>query len=186
VINRRIVIGLTGVAGAGKSTIASRIVDLLDEEGIEAAVVSFAGPLKKGFAQMGVTKGHPRYRELLQFAGQNLRDFDEAHWVRQFHIELASYPATCRVFIVDDVRYNNEIAACELTFFVQPLDIEPTVLTRSQKSHASEQLALGLQAKLAESNGTDWRGPRILINRRDRADEAASRAIEMLKEHMRA
>jgi hypothetical protein len=130
------IIGLTGLAGAGKSTVANYLVE---KHGFER--VSFAGPLKKmlrtlnpilsvtdneGGDEYGLTRAGeifdlgwtenavkedpemgPEYRRLLQVLGTDcIRSIDEEFWVKAARASLV--PGLKYVF--DDVRFPNEAA----------------------------------------------------------------------------
>lgn len=121
-----LVIGLRGLSGAGKSTIAQEICNVLNSrhtqfpESPRATVLSFAGPIKAALRTLGITKeGTPElYRELAQTVGQRARDANPNHWVELFGRRLLETDQ--EVVVVDDVRYPNEDPCCHFSFMLDP------------------------------------------------------------------
>lgn len=133
-----VIIGLRGVAGAGKSTIQSLLCQRLHR----VTPGSMAGPLKRGLATMGVNKVDTPalYRELAQTLGARLRREDDAWWVGLNMVEWNHLLREGWSVVVDDVRYENERAVCDYVFFVEPGF--PAGLKGEQAAHESERLNL--------------------------------------------
>lgn len=135
-----IVIGLCGPAGAGKSTIASALLDN-KKWAAETTRAGFADPIRAGLALMGITKvsNYDAYRTYAQMIGAGMRARDPDHWVKLFRQQVVRSPIL--VFILDDVRYINEIKACDFTFFIQPEFKPKAELSPEQAAHESEAMA---------------------------------------------
>lgn len=130
-----IVIGLTGRAGAGKSLVASHLVD---KYGFTR--LSFAGPLKKMLRTLDPILEHsgvafprrlslvledfgseaelkkspygPDYRRLMQVLGTDcIRAVDKNFWVR---IAVAQMTDPNGKYVFDDVRFPNEAHAIQI------------------------------------------------------------------------
>lgn len=120
-----ILVGLTGRAGAGKDTIADRLVEVHD-----FTKLSFAAPLKAMLAAAGMPEPMNRedkekpvpgfdftWREAAQKLGTEWgRALDENIWIKlvEQHIRYMSrlygaYPHQVR-FVLSDVRFENEAA----------------------------------------------------------------------------
>lgn len=126
-----IVVGLTGKAGAGKDTVADRLVD---KHGFKK--MALAGPLKGVLRAMdpiigmnpyypgqsmkladaldkcggedGVKKLFPEYRRLLQKLGtEGIRSIDSEFWIKAAMEEIYKLPKDARV-VFTDVRFPNE------------------------------------------------------------------------------
>lgn len=103
-------IGLTGRAGAGKSTVAKALEDKLTSLSYSPTILPMAGALKHLAAQLGwAGQKDPPGRKLLQDLGQTLREYDPLHWINAWDDQRRLIPnAPNRVIIVDDVRHTNE------------------------------------------------------------------------------
>ena len=126
-----IVVGLTGKAGAGKDTVADRLVE---RHGFQK--MALAGPLKGVLGAMdpiigtnpyypgqsmklsdalarcggedGVKKLFPEYRRLLQKLGtEGIRSIDPEFWIKAAMQEIYKLPKDARV-VFTDVRFPNE------------------------------------------------------------------------------
>lgn len=108
--NRPLVVGLCGLAGSGKSTVAEMLRRELHESyrlGVE--IIPFAKPLKDGLAAMGIVKGlNPDlYRDAAQRLGTDIvRRRHPNWWCDEFNKAVQS--STADVVIADDVRFKNE------------------------------------------------------------------------------
>lgn len=118
---KRLLIGLTGPAGAGKSLAADLLTGIGDACHTPLSVASFAAPVKEIARQCFGWDGKKdaRGRRLLQVIGTEAgREYDPHIWtrhaLRRFEEEMATaeacgLPAAGVVF--DDVRFPNEAEA---------------------------------------------------------------------------
>lgn len=141
-----VVVGLCGVAGAGKTTVAHALAEIIEKDqwwiGGPARLISFAGPLKEGLQKMGVTKSHRLYRDWAQKIGAGFRAANPDHWVNIFKEQVGAMGDDYATVIVDDVRYANEAALCDIVIKIVPDHNKVAVLTPEQAAHESEQFAL--------------------------------------------
>lgn len=152
------VIGLVGLAQAGKTTVAHALCDLMNRTSTtKARVMSFASPLKTGLAEMGVTKeGTPDlYRRCAQWMGtEGVRAHDPDHWVNLLKQRIDEEPGF-RYIIIDDVRFENEMKACDEVFHIVRPNQDPFELVTGWRRwfglrqnlkpvyrHASERMAV--------------------------------------------
>ena len=121
-------IGLTGKAGVGKSTVRQMIVDIFATKNILTGKGSFAAPIRDMVAAMtgtrlDLTKSEIKhrfvpgfdftYRKLLQVLGTEVgRHLDEDIWVKLAKDvdELVTTIDDNAIIIYDDVRFENEAA----------------------------------------------------------------------------
>lgn len=160
---KRVCIGITGKAGAGKDTFARILADEFHARNFGSVEInSFAFPLKSSCAaafdipkncfELPGTKEEPDYfwglspRQIAQFFGTEIfREIDEDFWVRLMlkHILEGEFPS----LIIPDVRFQNE---AEFICEVLPLFGYSTHLIHLQRydvegksvgiaNHASEQ-----------------------------------------------
>jgi hypothetical protein len=115
------VVGLTGYAGSGKSTVAQYLVE---KHGFTR--LSFAGPLKEMLRKLnpiledeqhvaylldelgeGAVKQHyPEYRRLLQVLGTDcIRSIDPDFWIKAAVAQMTDEDGR---YVFDDVRFPNE------------------------------------------------------------------------------
>jgi hypothetical protein len=127
------VVGICGLAGAGKSTYAAAIKQCLHRQhSLNAEIVPFAAPLKRGLSEMGIEKSaHPAlYREAAQILGTNIvRRHSDRWWCDLFRRTVETTPV-CQVLggslsdpghkmirrdviIADDVRFMNEVSTIQ-------------------------------------------------------------------------
>lgn len=122
-----IVVGLTGKAGAGKSTVADYLV-----EAHGFTRLSFAAPLKKMLRTLDpilagdtrlsecatwdeteIKQIYPEYRRLLQVLSTDcIRAVDTDFWVRAAMQQLTDFDGR---YVFDDVRFPNEASAVYLS-----------------------------------------------------------------------
>lgn len=180
-----ILLGLSGKAGAGKDTVADRLVE---QHGFEKR--SFAGPLKHMLAtldpildDMGTRLSHvtrefsksqdaemeahlkrhfPEYRRLLQILGTDcIRAIDEDFWVKAAMRGIADVDENARV-VFSDVRFPNEGQAIQdfrATGWTQAMT-ETWFIDRSTAgtvAHSSEDWAGNMDEDLIVDNDRDLR-----------------------------
>jgi len=116
-----IILGLSGKARTGKSTLCKELYDAAERVGWDVQIKPFAGPLKKHVANtLGYTKDNnpEMYRQYCQKIGAQERQRDPDHWVKlwyqdmikEFQQEMSSSKRPV-LYLVDDVRYPNELKA---------------------------------------------------------------------------
>lgn len=113
-----IILGFSGRARTGKSTLSHELYDAAVSAGWEVKIKPFAGPLKaeaerRGF---GKTKNPEGYRKFCQEHGAGMRAKDPDHWVNLWYQDMkkewtnemrgSTNPV---MYLVDDVRYLNEL-----------------------------------------------------------------------------
>jgi hypothetical protein len=171
-----VTVGLCGAAGAGKSTVAKRIIERVKflHRGTPASLFKFAAPLRDGLRVWGVEKGdgpgespHELFRDAAQFVGQFFRDRDEDFWVNIARKAVLdqSQPS---IIVFDDVRYPNEVAICDIA--VKLYSQRGGGLTAEQMLHASETGWANLPCELTYDNDEPSDVDRI-------ADAVLARAI---------
>ena len=105
-----IVFTLTGKANCGKDTVAKMISDYLHELGRETFSLAYADYLKAlatrnfGYDDNNKEAG----RHILQEFGTKVRSVEEDFWVRTVWTTIDAFRTLYDVFIVTDVRYENE------------------------------------------------------------------------------
>lgn len=127
--NNRTIIGLTGVAGSGKSTVAAFLHEF---EGFR--IIKFAAALKEGLSQMMRTvgmneadiyraiEGDMKEKPLDAFGGHTPRhamqtlgtewgrnQMGQDFWVNMVRTAIDNTPAGSKI-VIDDVRFENEAA----------------------------------------------------------------------------
>lgn len=115
------VIGLRGLIGSGKSTVARHLCDLLRKVRIKAVCLSMTKRPKMALAEAGITKDKTPdlYRDSMVFLGNRAREDDQDFWVRQWQEEKRQHVANgVKVIIVDDIRFPNEAALCDSVWFL--------------------------------------------------------------------
>jgi energy-coupling factor transporter ATP-binding protein EcfA2 len=128
-------VGFTGRSGSGKTTIAEAVQRLLHDR--RAAPMKFADPLVAMLGAIGIRKGgHPQFRTLAQIIGQRIRDHDPDFFVDLLLADVSALTFP-RVALIDDVRYANEAAACDLV--VKLVTTRDCGLTAEQMLHRSER-----------------------------------------------
>lgn len=114
------IIGITGLAQCGKTTLSKEISRIAYERGMTPRMMSFAGSLKRGAKEVGAGKElRPElYRLFCQEVGSKMRDPNYCpphtgpnYWVDRTREELALLDRGCEQFVLifDDVRYENEV-----------------------------------------------------------------------------
>lgn len=152
-----IILGLSGKARSGKSTLCRALYSAAEKVGWEVVIKPFAGPLKKHVIEnLGYSKEtHPKeYREYCQSEGATKRQEDPDHWVslwmedmlKEWKEEMLTSTLPT-LYLVDDVRYTNEIETLKskqvnaTVLFVKhgKRDIEDP--NGAWRNHESEKLA---------------------------------------------
>lgn len=106
----RTVLGLAGLSGVGKSTVAGEITRIAGDRSV---ILPFATPVKSLARSYFGWSGEKdeRGRRLLQSLGTEIaRAWDPDFWVNKWVQALASEYSQYAVVVVDDVRFQNEVA----------------------------------------------------------------------------
>jgi len=181
-----IVVGLRGLIGAGKTTVA----EALRQKYQNVHVRSMAGPLKRGLATMGITKTETpaQYRKMAQTIGAQLRAENPDWWVIQARKEVQRIaclsdeilktagkrtPPPC-VIVFDDIRYRNEAQLTDLLFFLRPTYTPPAPLGAIE-DHESEVWNQAYNQGDPAGNSAD--PSTTLITNEDTRPDAAADAI---------
>jgi hypothetical protein len=140
-------IAICGKMTSGKTTLCEALMsyDLL------TAKVSFADPIRRALAEMGITKAeHPElYRKGAQYIGTDLvREYDADWWVHQFDFAIQDQTTWIGdphvTLYCDDCRFPNEFRYLQLQGWLMVyLEVSPeTQLARGAQpdrlDHASE------------------------------------------------
>lgn len=148
---------MSGKARSGKSTLCRALYDAAEKVGWDIVVKPFAGPLKKHVTNvLGYAKEtHPdEYREFCQRVGAEERAKDPDHWVKLWMKDMISEWAEEMtngdkpvLYLVDDVRYANEIETLKgenvgaVLVFVKHDKRKIEDPTGEWRNHESEKLA---------------------------------------------
>lgn len=193
--NKPYVIGLRGVAGAGKTTVSAKLQTALNLPGRMPILLSMASPIRSALSSLGVHKGDPLYRELAQTLGARCRASDPDFFVKLAQHRIESTKGDNQVIIMDDIRYPNEEPLCDITFFIYPL-FEPADLG-PLADHESEQWNRDLHAEAREylNESTAWtldipwsfevQKTKTVLNRRSEPEYTAHLVLIQLPEHIR-
>lgn len=158
-----IVLGFSGKARSGKSTLCRALFDEAEKNGWAVIPAPFAGPLKREMAEkhgyddvhVFKTEKPDTYRYECQHGGAEARAKDPDHWVNKW---LAEFEEVVKLehseknetnlpflLLVDDVRYENELELLNkkgaLTFFVKHGEREIEDPDGEWRQHESENLA---------------------------------------------
>lgn len=115
------IIGICGNGiGAGKSTFAKLLLNNLDN----GYILPMAKALKDLATKIGWNgEKDEKGRTLLQLLGTDVcrHCISENYWVDRWQEQARSIPAD--VFIIDDIRFQNEFEICDKTIFIMRKDI---------------------------------------------------------------
>ncbi|MFA5324442.1 MAG: hypothetical protein WC373_17330, partial [Smithella sp.] len=109
--DERMIIGIAGKAGAGKSTLAKIVCGMMwDNSAFRVERRGFADPVKEIARTFFGWNGEKddNGRRLLQDIGMAGRLYDEDIWVNKMRPHLSDDICT----VIDDVRFNNEAMLC--------------------------------------------------------------------------
>ena len=154
------VIGLTGVAGSGKDTLAQKIKSIYNSNGLQQCkIVHFSDMLKLFLTRIGIDdvwtqEGKAAYndkwgcsnRKLLQKFGTEIfrRSFGSDFWIRLLHHKYIQTAASGTTIIVADVRFEEEanfikeIGGTLIGVSRVDNDTTPINLDEKEKKHPSE------------------------------------------------
>jgi guanylate kinase len=150
-----IIIGFSGRARTGKSTLSRYLYDAAHDAGWDVQILPFAGPLKRHVIEdMGYAKEKDpvNYRRFCQEIGASKRAENPDHWVNLWYKGLlqayeAEHNETDRpvLYLVDDVRYPNELKKLNeigaITCFIKHNDREIEEPDGEWRTHNSEEMA---------------------------------------------
>lgn len=181
------VIGLRGLAGAGKTTVSFFLQNkLAARQNCDAVKRSFATPIRQALEIMGIDKEeHPHvYRRAAQYLGTDIarKMLGEMWWVDQFQrwvndivlVGVDECNHNVKLYdhlfvVVDDVRFPNEHEVCDFVVFIEPEGFEAEDL-RANAKHASETY-----------NRSGPQGDPIVFNMKGKPEFAADEIISMLE-----
>lgn len=150
-----IIIGFSGRARTGKSTLSRYLYDAAHDAGWRVEILPFAGPLKRYVIEdMGYAKEKDpdNYRKYCQEIGASKRAENPDHWVNLWYEDIknayddehtnADRPV---LYLVDDVRYPNELKKLNeigaITCFIKHNNREIEDPDGEWRKHNSEELA---------------------------------------------
>ena len=154
------VILISGPAGSGKSTTASKLVELYEQRGTRAFIAKFAAPLYAMHdAALAVARSYsipvlPKERELLQLLGTDWGRATKGDnvWVNAALSALEKVDGqstTPTIAIFDDVRFENEVTGfirqlgdkvftVRLTCSEEAMSLRDVAGTAAMRNHPSE------------------------------------------------
>ena len=154
-----IIIGFSGRARTGKSTLSHELFDAAVHAGWDVVIKPFAGPLKaeaeaKGYGKASNPEG---YRNYCQTHGAGMRAKNPNHWVNLWHEDMKKeYEEEMKdainpvLYLVDDVRYPNEVEILNkmgaLSCFVKHGNRTIEDPDGDWRNHESEKLANDFEA----------------------------------------
>lgn len=101
------IIGLSGKARHGKSTVADIVKQILSERGYGVQIIGFADGVREEAKERGWNGEKDEVgRKMLQDIGMARRAVDPAYWMEKLMAKLMTVENT--VVIVPDVRFRNE------------------------------------------------------------------------------
>lgn len=192
-----IVIGLSGKARTGKSSLTRQLYSAAEQLGWDVEVAPFAGPLKRaaakkhGYSDVAKFKEEMPdvYRSECQATGAGERAKDPDHWVKLWMDDIAELRKmemdidNPLLVLVDDVRYQNEIDAlakgggttCFVKHGKRPID-DPT---GEWRKHESELIANELET--LDDQDIKLRGYKYVIHNDGPEDELSKWAKKFVE-----
>jgi len=149
------VIAITGLSGSGKSLIAAHLLRIFQRRGLNVITRSFAAPLKIFLHKLGITRGHPKFRDAAQFLSGLRGVVSEDVYARPLADFIGIMDAD--LMIVDDMRFPNELCALwhPETMVSFRLVRNGAGLSEEQGDHESEQYIPDLRVDYEiHNNGT--------------------------------
>lgn len=109
-MKQKLIIGISGKMGSGKSTISSLLKEGFGINGAKVEIMSLAGPIYKAqdllYKEYGLELEGDKDRDLLIAVGLWGRNRSEDFWLDQLAKDMIQSDAD--VIICDDVRFKNE------------------------------------------------------------------------------
>lgn len=139
------IIGISGRAGSGKSTVTGLLAAAINAAGYTVAIDAFAAGIKmqaraSGWNGVKDEEG----RKLLQDIGEHARLKDPDHWITALRQRWAFVDGVPEFLIISDCRHANEATFCRSSFLgygvVWRIEGRMGNLTPEQMAHPSEKL----------------------------------------------
>lgn len=141
-----IVFTLTSPAGGGKDLCAEMIKMHCEKIGYSAFKLAFADAVKFHCIRNFGYLNKDTDRKILQDFGTKIRSIEEDYWVRQVYTAIDAFRSLYEIFIISDVRYENELTPSpwSLSYPIINLYVKPhgeSSLEDSEFNHESEDMA---------------------------------------------
>jgi len=106
-----VVILISGKARAGKTTLANQLRPLLEADGHDVTIESFANKVKECAKEFYGWDGQKdkKGRKLLQNVGRTGREYNDNLWVEYVVSHILDYVFAPSFVLIDDWRYPNEL-----------------------------------------------------------------------------
>lgn len=146
------IVGLSGLQGAGKSYLASKIKKEIGSMGLNCIHISLAEPIyqfckiilgkevcKNEIYKIGINDPlELSGRKILQYLGTEIgRNFHDEIWIWMAKNKIESALPNGGIAIVDDVRFPNERnTLCDFSIWI---DVENGLVPEQESNHKSEQ-----------------------------------------------
>ena len=154
---RKVIIAVSGRAGAGKDTFGKAVIDALN---VKAVRMAFADHLKEQAKMLGWDgQKDQKGRSLLQHLGDVLREYHGADYFAEYLTnQVASSDA--QVIVVTDLRYKKELEALQklaerendILVTVKIIRTEAYEMTAAQEKHSSENDLNGINMNVTIVN----------------------------------